>query len=216
MNNFSLNKVCQVTGALMTSMVVSSQAWALRVEAPELHTPVADSVDHHAAEAVGLPQLNAETYASQTFWLVVFFILLYVLMSRVALPRVSEVIDLRDSEITGNLSRAEKFQTEMEDVKASYEESLAKAHDDAAQTLKKIEDKVAKKVSGKQELFATDAKDRLAKSEQNIEKAKAEALKSLEDIAADITKDALKAIAGITVKKADALKQVKSTIKGAA
>ena len=67
-----------------------------------------------------------------------------------------------------------------------------------------------------EELFATDAKDRLAKSEQNIEKAKAEALKSLEDIAADITKDALKAIAGITVKKADALKQVKSTIKGAA
>ena len=166
------------------------------------------------AGETGLPQLNADTYASQTFWLIVFFILLYFLMAKLALPRVSEVLELRDSEIKGNLSRAEKFQAEMEDVKASYETSLAKAHEDAAETLKKVEDKTAKEISAKQENFAADARNRLQETEENIAKAKAEALKSLEGIAVDITQDALKAIAGISLKKADALKYVQSTMKG--
>lgn len=165
-----------------------------------------------AAES-GLPQLNADTYPSQVFWLIISFVLLYILMSKIALPRVHEVFELRSSEIANNLSRAEKFQQEMEEVKASYEESLAKANQDAEDIVKTIEQKTAAKISDKHHTFSEEAKSRLQKTEDNIEQARAEVLKSLEGVAADVTKDALKKLAGISVKKADMLKVVQSNVK---
>lgn len=169
----------------------------------------------HEAQT-GLPQLNTATYSSQIFWLVVTFILLYLLMSKMALPKVSEVLEMRESEINTNLNRAEKFEAEIEDVKNSYETALAKAHADAGNVVKKIEQATATKIAAKQGQFSDMAKDRLAKSEKSIKIAKEEALKSLEDIAADITKDALKKVADISIKKDAALKAVKNQMDEAA
>ncbi len=173
-----------------------------------------DAAGHEAQ--TGLPQLNSATYASQIFWLVVAFVLLYLLMSKMALPKVSEVLEMRESEINTNLNRAEKFEAEIEDVKNTYETALAKAHADAGDVVKKIEQTTAAKIAAKQGQFADMAKSRLTKSEKAINTAKDEALKSLEDIAAEITKDALKKVADISVKKDVAIKAVKEQMKDAA
>lgn len=172
--------------------------------APDVALPEAQS---------GLPQLDTSTYASQIFWLIVAFVLLYVMMSKVALPKVSEVLEIRESEINTNLNRAEKFQSEIEDVRSSYEKALEKAHADAAAVVQKIEEATTAKVNAKQGQFSDMAKDRLAKSEKNIQAAKNEVLSSLEDIAADITKDAVKKIADISIKKEAALKVVKQNMQ---
>ena len=161
----------------------------------------------------GLPQLNAETYTSQIFWLVVFFVLLYLLMSKMALPRVSEVLEIRESNINDNLTRAEKLQAEMETVKAEYEKALTAAHTDAQAVMKKIDENTSKKVNAEHAAFAEKARKRLDQSENNIKAAKEEALKSLEDIAVDITKDAVKKVSGITVTKDNARKAVQTRIK---
>lgn len=165
---------------------------------------------------MGLPQLDATTFSSQIFWLVVAFLVLYVLMSKLALPRVSEILELRESDISNNLTRAETLQVEMEDIKASYEEALATAHADAQDVMKKIREHTTENVTEKHTDFAEDARIRLQKSEDNILKTKNEILKSMEDIAADITRDGLKKVADITVTKDNALKAVRSNIKEAA
>ena len=192
-----------ITIKLWTAAVLVTAA-APATAAPDVGLPEAQS---------GLPQLNVATYSSQIFWLIVSFILLYVLMSKMALPKVSEVLELRESEINGNLERADKFQKEIDEVKAGYEQALAKAHADADDVVKKIETATIAKVADKQNEFGETARDRLAKSEANITEAKNEALKSLEEIAADITKDALKKLANISIKKEDAAKAVKNTMK---
>ena len=201
--------------AVAVILAVSATAYAQHdiLQGGELLVVETHVDEAHEAGETGLPQLNVSTYSSQIFWLIISFVLLYILMSKMALPRVSEVLELRESEINGNLERAEKFQTEIDEVKANYEDALAKAHADAADVVKKIEAATTAKVTAKQGEFGETARDRLAKSEANIQKAKDEALKSLEDIAADITKDALKKVANITIKKDEAVKAVQKEMK---
>ena len=59
-----------------------------------------------------MPQLDFSTFPSQIFWLAVIFVLLYLLMARVALPRVSAMIDARKARIEGDLERAAQMKTE--------------------------------------------------------------------------------------------------------
>jgi len=96
------------------------------------HIAPSPSAEPAAAEAeqkenLGFPQLNAKTYASQVFWLFVAFILLYALMSTLALPRVTEVLDARRLLKDNNLGDAAKLNGEAEKIKTDYERALAKA-----------------------------------------------------------------------------------------
>ncbi len=189
-----------VSGLSIAALVAAAPALA----APDVGLPEAQT---------GLPQLNAATYAGQIFWLIVSFLALYFLMARIALPRVSEVLELRESEINGNLERADKFQKEIDEVKANYEQALADAHAEADAVVQKIEAATTAKAAQKQDEFGQTARSRLAESEANIQKAKDEALKSLEEIAADITQDALKKVANIKMTKDAALKAVQKEMK---
>lgn len=191
----------QVTGSLgLIAMGFPALA------APDVDVPEAQS---------GLPQLDVSTFSSQIFWLIIAFLLLYALMSKLALPRVSEILELRESDINNNLTRAETLQKEMEEIKASYEDALAEAHAEAQDVMNKIAANTSEKVTEKHTAFSEDARKRLLKSEENINQAKNEVLKSMEDIAADITRDGLKKVAGVTIKQGDALKAVQKQLKEA-
>ena len=83
----------------------------------------------HAAEGGGgsLPQLDVATYPSQLFWLLVSFVALYLLLSKVALPRVSEVLESRQERIDNDLAKAQQLRDEAATVQAAYEASLAES-----------------------------------------------------------------------------------------
>ena len=101
----------------------------------------------HAAEehgGGGLPQLNPETFPTQLFWGAVAFIALYLLMSRVALPRVAAVIDERGERIGEDLDKAAQLNAEAETAHAQYEKALADARTDAVAMLREMEDGLAK------------------------------------------------------------------------
>ena len=83
-------------------------------------------------DATGLPQLDATTYASQVFWLLVTFALLYLLMDRVFLPRLGGVIEERRNRIADDYDQAAEFQRQAEDAEAAYERSLNDAKARAA------------------------------------------------------------------------------------
>src|SRR3954454_24462647 len=77
------------------------------------------------------PPFQKETFASQLIWLAVFFIGLYLLMSRVALPRVGGIIAARASQIEGDLAEANRLKQETEGAITAYEKTLADARNNA-------------------------------------------------------------------------------------
>lgn len=168
-----------------------------------------------AADDVGFPQLKqSDTYASQIFWLAVCFVLLYALMSRLALPRVGGVIDARRAQRQKNLSDAETYSEEAAKVQKAFEASLAKAQDSAREILASAEQSVAEKVAEENAKFSEAARKRLLAAEQNIQKARNEALASLADISSEIAAEMAGKVANVQVSKADAKTVVASLMKG--
>ncbi|MEM7739384.1 MAG: F0F1 ATP synthase subunit B' [Pseudomonadota bacterium] len=84
------------------------------------------------AAAGGLPQLNAGTYAGQIFWLLVFFFVLYLLLSRVFLPRLGSVIEERRSRIADDFDKAAEFKRQADEAEAGYKKALADARANAS------------------------------------------------------------------------------------
>ena len=128
---------------------------------------------------IGFPQLNPASYPSQIFWLGVAFVLMYGLMSKVALPRVTDVLERRRRQKGGDLESAAQASEEAEKIKTAYEKSLAKAQQDAAAVLASSHQSMNEKISAEQSRFAENSRKRLLTTEQNILKAKTDALHSL-------------------------------------
>ena len=74
-----------------------------------------------------MPQLNPLDWAPQIIWLVITFSILYVLMKRVALPRIGSVIEARHARIAGDIEAADKLRRETQEAIAAYEQALAEA-----------------------------------------------------------------------------------------
>lgn len=161
----------------------------------------------------GFPQLNTASYPSQLFWLGVAFAVLYILMSRLALPRVAEVLEARRARKDGNLEEASRMNGEADTIKTAYEKSLAKAQKSAADAMTSAGQAISEKTSEAQARFAAESRKRLLTAEQTIAKAKTDALHSLADISAEIAADMAHKIADIQVNKADAKKAVLSVME---
>lgn len=165
---------------------------------------------HHDGEhkKSGLPQLDPSTYPSQIFWLLVSFVLLYTLMSRVALPRVTEVLDMRQTQRDNNLNRAEHLQEDAAKIRQTLDASMAAAQAEAQATLSAREQENAKKMNAENARFMEHARNRITSAEQNISKAKEEALLSLADISAEVAADIVQKVSGSAANKNDAKKVV--------
>lgn len=166
-----------------------------------------------AEEGGGLPQLDTSTYPSQLFWLAVCFVVLYLVMWRISLPRVGETLENRRVQKDGDLAAASASNEEAEKVKVEYERMLAKARSNAVATVTTAERSVSAKLSEEEAAFADKARKRLTEVEQNIAKAKTDALKSVSDIAAEIAAGMVEKIAEVQVNKADAQKAVTAAMK---
>lgn len=150
-----------------------------------------------AAEDGGLPQISqVGTFASQIFWLVVTFGLLYVVMSRVALPRIGDVVEERRDKIDDDLMRAETVRSEAEEVLAEYEKALAAAREEASGMLHQANEEMKAKMTERHEAFSQDLAERTREAEERIEAAKSEALKDLSSVAAETATAATNKLVG--------------------
>jgi F-type H+-transporting ATPase subunit b len=174
-----------------------------------------ESTKAPAGEA-GLPQFNPEHFASQIFWLAVIFGLLFILLSRVTLPKIAGGLMARKSRIEGDLSAAEQSKKDASDALAAYEAALAQARSKALthadenrkrvvaeiDSLKSAADAKALEAMSKAE--ARIAAER-TKAEGNIRSAAAEAAASIVErlIGAPVGSDeAARAVDGIKAQKA--------------
>jgi F-type H+-transporting ATPase subunit b len=155
-----------------------------------------------------MPQLNPLDWGPQLIWLVLTFSILYVLMKRIALPRIGGVIEARKAKISGDLAEAERLHRETQEAIAAYEQALAeakqKAHGIADQGRAKLKSEMAEeRVKLDRELAA-----KAAEAEKRIEKARTSALKDVNVVAADVATDLVKRLIGIAPSSTEAEKAV--------
>jgi F-type H+-transporting ATPase subunit b len=98
----------------------------------------------------GLPQLNSETYASQVFWLLIAFGLLYLLMSRIFLPRLGGVIEERRQRIADDYDKAAEFKRQAEEAEASYKQALADARARASRIAQETKEQLDEEIKAMQ------------------------------------------------------------------
>ncbi|MDZ4736555.1 MAG: F0F1 ATP synthase subunit B' [Rhodospirillaceae bacterium] len=133
-----------------------------------------------------MPQLNFADYPPQLIWLAITFVLLYFLMSRLALPGVSRVLERRQAKIAADLEAAEKRRAEAEEALANYEKTLAGARLEAQAAVKAASDEMAKQQAQREATFAAEIGKRTREAEAQIETAKQRALTETRNVAGEI------------------------------
>ncbi len=156
-----------------------------------------------------MPQLQFEWFAALAFWLSLAFALLYVLLGRTVLPRITHIYQTRQDRKLDDLSLAERFQKEAASLKSEYEENLAKARANSAATVAKVRAEIAQTAAKKQEELEKSLAKKVAESETQIEKARAKADTVVKSLAAQLIPDVVAKIAAVNVGKDAAEQQVK-------
>lgn len=177
----------------------------------------AETAGEAAHEASGgLPQLDAGSYPSQIFWLVVFFVLLYYLLSRKALPRLNDILEARQDRITADLDRAAKLREEAEDALRRYEAMLAEAQERAHALLRETEERLSAEYAERRAELDRELEQRIADAESQIAAATERALAGVRDVAAELVQLAVGRLAGFEIGLDEARRAVAETAGGAA
>jgi F-type H+-transporting ATPase subunit b len=146
-----------------------------------------------------MPQLDISTFASQIFWLVVTFGVLYLIMARSALPVIREVLQTRQTRIFEDLRKAEKLKEEAESAEADFTSVIVNARGKASRTLAKVREKASaeseKRHAKLDDTFARQAKE----SDHRIEIIKKEAVSEMVPVTVEITREMVKKLVNIDV-----------------
>ena len=157
-----------------------------------------------------MPQLDVASFAPQLIWLAITFILLYLLMAKVALPRVAEVLEERSKRIEGNLEKAEGLKREAEAAREAYEKMVAESRAKAQALTNQAAERAAKDTADRQQAVAARLAAQGRETEEKIAGARAKALESTHSIAAEVARDAVRKLLGHDVGEANAQAAVKS------
>lgn len=137
-----------------------------------------------------MPQLNFQDFAPQLFWLAVSFVLLYFLMSRVALPRVGTILEERRNRIAADLAAATQLREETEQALADYEKALADAKASAQKIARESREQMNANIERERAAVDAQMAEKMADAEKSITALKESALGHIEEIAVETT-DAL-------------------------
>jgi F-type H+-transporting ATPase subunit b len=159
-----------------------------------------------------VPQLDVASFAPQLIWLAITFILLYLLMAKLALPRVATVLEERAKRIEDNLEKAEGLKREAEAAREAYEKMVAQSRAKASSLTAQAVERAAKDAADRQQALAATLAAQGRETEEKIAGARAKALESTHTIAAEVARDAVRKLLGRDVGEAGAQAAVKSVI----
>jgi len=150
----------------------------------------------HAAESAGMPQLDFSTFPNQIFWLVVTLVVIYWLMSRIALPRISAVLADRAAAIAGDVAAAEDYKLKAKDAEAAYEKALAEARAQAQKIVAETRAEIQKDLDAATAKADVEIAKRASESEARINEIRVGALAAVESVAQDTAAEIVAALGG--------------------
>ena len=152
-----------------------------------------------AAESGGMPQLNPEFWVSQIFWLTLTFGILYIVLSKLILPKISSNLELRKSQIQENIETADKFRKDSETKLKEYEDIVLKSKLEAKNIFQATREKALKDINSKKEILENQINEEIKKVEQEINTLKKTAPEKINKIAIDTSSEILKSLIGAEV-----------------
>jgi F-type H+-transporting ATPase subunit b len=129
------------------------------------------------------PPFNSETFASQLLWLAIFFIALYVIISRFAIPRIGGIVEARRNRIADDLAKANSLKEQSDAALKAYEASLADARARAQALANETRDRLNAEADKARHALEAELNTRLAKAEEAIAATKTAAMANVEGIA---------------------------------
>ena len=142
------------------------------------------------------PPFNKTTFASQLFWLVIAFALLYALMAKWALPRIGGIIESRQKRIADDVAEAGKLKIQSDEAIATYEKALADARARAQAIANDTRDKQAAAADATRKKLEAELNAKLAAAEETIAATKTAAMANVRGIAIDAAKAIVERLIG--------------------
>ena len=133
-----------------------------------------------------MPQFDPAFFAPQLFWLAVTFITLYVLMAKVALPKIGAVLDERQRKIDDNLDKAAQLKAEAQAAVAAYEKALSESRAHAHRVIKEASERLAKQAEERTRELTAKLAEQIKAGEARIGAAKDQALANVREVAIEV------------------------------
>lgn len=159
---------------------------------------------HGGGHSKIFPPLDPTTFAPQLIWLALTFGALYLLMSRIALPRIGGMLEARRNHIQRDLNEAERLRAETDKALKDYEQALAEAKSKAQGIAQTTRDKLKAEVEARRTEIEKTLGERTASAEARITAAKASALGKVDEIATDTAESIVADLIGLKVTRDEA------------
>lgn len=150
-----------------------------------------------------MPQLNINDFAPQLIWLAISFVVLYLIMSRLALPRVGQILEERANRIAGDLAAAAKLREDTEKAIADYEQALADAKARAQGIARQARDEMTRDIERQRAEVDHTIAAQTSDAEKRINTMKEAALSHVGEIATDTAEALLARLLGKTVPRSE-------------
>ena len=144
-----------------------------------------------AASGPGMPQLDITTFSNQIFWLIVAMVVLYFVMSRVALPRIAAVLADRRGTITSDIAAAEEFKLKAQEAEKAYTRALEDARAEAHRIVEAAKAEMQDVLNAQIARADAEISAKAAQSEQRIREIRDNAMAMVTDVSKDVTQDIL-------------------------
>ena len=165
-----------------------------------------------AAEA-GMPQLNPEFWASQAFWLVLVFVTIYILISKIFIPKIKNNIDARESKIRKDLEEAKSFKEEAEKKLKEYEKVIQNGKNDAKKIISESRIKLNDNIKLKKDEIQKKIEEETLIAEKEIKKFKSDSINKISSISEGVVADVIKNIFGEELNSSSIKASVTQSIK---
>ena len=161
-----------------------------------------------AAEKAGMPQLDPSVWAPQIFWLIITFSLLYLVIWKIILPRLSDSIEQRNDHISDNLDEAKKVASEAEILNKSYEEIILKTKNEASKIILNNKKDINEKLLNIKKESEKNFDKKLKEVEKEINLMKKNSIADVKKIALDLSDNIIFEMTGNKIDK----KKIEDTI----
>ena len=152
-----------------------------------------------SAESGGMPQLKPEFWVSQIFWLTITFGILYIVLSKLILPKISNNLEIRKSQILENIEAAENQRKESEEKIKEYNKIIQDSKIKAKNYYNQAREKIHKDISEKREKLDNDLNEEIKKAELDIQDLKNKSPEKITKIAIETSNDLIKQLIGVEV-----------------
>ena len=156
---------------------------------------LAINTDLFAAEA-GMPQLDPKYWASQAFWLILIFTILYISIAKFYLPKIKNNLDDRENKIKDDVDDANKFKDLSESKFREYEKILADAKKEVIKIQMEAKNILDKDIQSKKEAMEKEIENEISKAQKEIDELKRSSLNDIQNISENITSSIIENISG--------------------